>query len=265
MGDQGAINRDTPRARAAGAEGSSTTNSPTVDPRDLAERVVVALSPVQIYGLSALADGKGVVTIVGAVRTERDYERAEIAAADVPGVTRVVNHLVVDTLAGSTPVDRTIVEPEIAAEIELNHLHFASGTEIDFNGNAGTTDTAESAAEDVPFFAPTDPPVVRAPRDDEGFQVAGGFSETSMDSPIELEQLPSHLLSGDDEIARLVRMALREDAGTTDLPIAVHVRRGIVYLRGVVQSLAEVELAEGVASRVPGVDEVREELEVVGM
>lgn len=267
MGDQGATNRDNPRAQAAGAQaqGAPASNSPALDPRDLAERVVVALSPVQIYGLSALADARGVVTLVGAARTEREFERAEKIAASVPGVTRVLNHLVVDTLAGSTQVDRTIADPELAAEIELNQLNMISGTEVDFNGNAGTTDTAESAAEDVPFFAPTDPPVLRAPRADEGYQVAGGFSETSMDAPIELEQLPRQLMSGDDEIARLVRMALSEDAGTTDLPIAVHVRRGIVYLRGIVQSLAEVELAEGVVSRVPGVEEVREELEVVGM
>lgn len=265
MGDQGAINRDTPKARTSGAPNSPSAKQPTVDPRDLAAQVVVALSPVQIYGLSAIADAKGLVTLVGAVRTEREFERAGAAAARVPGVSRVMNHLVVDTLAGSTPVDRTVTEPELAAEIELNHLHLAPGTEIDFNRNVGTTDTAESAAEDVPFFAPTDPPVIRAPRADEGYQVAGGFAETSLDAPIGLEQLPRQLLSSDEEIGRLVRMALSEDAGTTDLPIRVHVHRGIVHLRGVVQSLAEVELAEGVASQVPGVEEVREELEVVGI
>lgn len=265
MGDQGATNRDTLKRQAAGVRHSPNTTSSVIDPRDLAEQVVIALAPVQVYGLSVLADARGVVTLVGAVRTERDFERAEAAAAQVPGVTRVLNHLVVDTLAGSVPVDRTVVEPEAAAEIELNHLHFASGTEIDLNQDVGTTDTAESAADNVPYFPPTDPPVIRAPRADEGYQVAGGFSETSLDAPIELEQLPRQLMSSDGEIARLVRMALREDAGTTDLPIHVHVRHGVVYLRGIVQSLAEVELAEGVASRVPGVEDVRDELEVVGI
>ncbi|HEX5414224.1 MAG TPA: BON domain-containing protein [Chloroflexota bacterium] len=265
MGDPGATNRDTRKRQAAAARNSPKAKSSAVNPRDLAEQIVVALAPVQVYGLSALADARGVVTLVGAVRTERDFERAAAAAVGVPGVTRVLNHLVVDTLTGSMPIERTVTDPATSAEIELNHLYFAPGLQTDFDEDVGTTDTAEAAADNVPYFPPTDPPVVRAPRADEGYQVAGGFAETALDAPIELEQLPRRLLTGDDEIARLVRMALREDAGTTDLPIHVRVRHGVVFLRGVVQSLAEVELAEGVASRVPGVEEVQDELEVVGI
>lgn len=41
-------------------------------------------------------------------------------------------------------------------------------------------------------------------------------------------------------------------------------RDGVVYLRGRVGSLEDVELAEAVAEQVPGVDEVEEELEVEG-
>ena len=263
MGDQG---RPQPKRRAAGPGGSPapTPARAVRDPGELAEMAIVALVPVQIYGLTTTADAQGVVTLTGAVRTERDYERAHSLAAEIPGVSRVENNLVVDTLTGSTPVDRTIIEPELAAEIELNNLHFAQGTEVSLNRNVGTTDTAEATAENVPFFAPTDPPVTRAPRDAEGFEVVGGFSETSLDAPIGLEQLPNQLLNGDDQLARLVRLALQEDAETADLTIAVNVLRGVVHLRGVVESLTDAETAEAVAARVPGVVEVHEDLEVVG-
>jgi len=265
VGDQGQSHRGKAKAAAAGRGESPNPQPPIRDPGELADMIIVALVPVQVYGLTATADRRGVVTLSGAVRTEREFERAHALAARVPGVTRVINQLVIDTLTGSTPIDRTIVDPELAAEIELNHLHFAQGTEVSLNRHVGTTDTAESTAENVPFFAPTDPPTKRAPRGAEGFEVTGGFSETSLDAPIELEQLPTQLLDSDGELARLVRMALQEDAETADLPIAVNVRRGIVHLRGSVESLADVEIAEAVAVRVPGVIEVKEDLEVAGL
>jgi osmotically-inducible protein OsmY len=51
---------------------------------------------------------------------------------------------------------------------------------------------------------------------------------------------------------------------TTDLAVRVAVRNGVVYLRGAVSSLDDAESAEEVASRVPGVAEVVEELDVAG-
>jgi len=71
--------------------------------------------------------------------------------------------------------------------------------------------------------------------------------------------------TGDDEIARQVRLALKEDAGTADLPIYVAVRNGIVHLRGVVPSLADSDLVEEIAWQVPGVVDVVDEMEVIGV
>jgi osmotically-inducible protein OsmY len=57
--------------------------------------------------------------------------------------------------------------------------------------------------------------------------------------------------------------AIRNDAYTTDLDIDVTVENGIVYLRGRVNSLDDVEQAEEVAGSVEGVVDVEEELEII--
>jgi len=228
---------------------------------ELASLAIMALSPLPIYGLIVTVGPDGAVTIDGAVRTERDRRSAE-RAARVPGAQAVINQLIVDPQVGSLPLNRAVLSPELAAEIELNQLAVAPGTEIDLNERIGTTDTAVATDEAEPYFPPTDPPVRRASRQHEGIEVVGGFSPTSLDAPIDLEQLPRALLTGDDEIAREVRLALREDAATGDLAIRVIVRHGVVRLRGLVAGLGDVEAAEEVASRVPNVIEVIEELEV---
>ena len=241
----------------------SASNTSAIE--DMLQRVRVALSTVPIHGLTLSSNEPGVVAIDGAVRTDEAYRRAQQLAAQGPGVRRVINRLIVDPLVGSMPVRRTVTEPELAAEIDLNHQHFATSTEERLNDMVGTVDTAVAADEAEPYFPPTDPVVRRAPREQGGFTVVGGFSPTSLDAPIDLEQLPRPLTSGDDQIAREVRLALKEDAATSDLPIHVAVREGVVTLRGIVPTMADTDLAEEVASRVPGVVEVREELEVVGV
>lgn len=256
-----------PPARAAEPTGlthhvSVPRNQPSLT--DLLQRVRVALSTVQIYGLTLSSDPEGVVYLDGVVRTEEAFTAAQRLAEATPGVRTVVNRLVVDTLTGSMPVRRTVTSPELAAEIVLNNVQFASPTERSLNDVIGTIDTAIATDEGEPFFPPTDPVVRRAARTEGGYTVVGGFSQTALDAPTDPEQLPRALQAGDDEIARRVRLALAADAGTADLPIFVSVHRGVVRLRGLVPSLADSDLAEEVAARVPGVVEVQDEIDVVG-
>ena len=261
-------NPPSPRQETAHSAATQMPRTPPAAQTSLADvlrQVRVALSPVAVYGLTISSDQPGVAYLAGAVRTEHDFELAERLAAESPGIEKVVNCLVVDPLVGSMPVQRTVLSPELAAEIELNHLHFAQGTENRFNDPIGTTNTSEASDEAEPYFPPTDPVVKRAPRNAQGIEVVGGFSPTSLESPIDLEQLPRRLLCGDDEIARQVRLALEQDASTADLPIYTTVRQGIVHLRGTVLTLADAEAAEAVAARVPGVIEVQEELDVDGV
>src|SRR5205823_6519071 len=108
-------------------------------------------------------------------------------------------------------------------------------------------------------FAPTDPVLTTDDRGRVG--VLNGFSPTSSDS---LEVAPSTLddRPGDEAIADAVRDALRRDARTTALDVDVLVREGVVHLRGEVEDLLDVESAQEVASRVPGVVEVVDQTKV---
>ncbi len=254
--------RGSPRAHHSPAPPPSEVAE---SPGDILERVRTTLSTVQIYGLILSSDREGRVSLDGAVRTEEAYLAAERLARQVPGVRQVINRLTVDPLVGSMPIERTVTNPELAAEVELNNTSFARSTEDRLNEMIGTTDTAIAADEAEPFFAPTDPVIDRAPREVGGYTVVGGFAPTSLDAPIDLEQLPRSVMTGDDEIARQVRLALKEDAGTADLPIYVAVRNGIVHLRGVVPSLADSDLVEDIAWQVPGVVDVVDEMEVIGV
>lgn len=92
------------------------------------------------------------------------------------------------------------------------------------------------------------------------WQVIGGLQSSSMES-VEVERSSDGTL-GDEAIAEAVRRELLEDSATTDLDVRVTVREGIVRLHGRVPYLEDAESAEEVASRVPGVLEVREELEI---
>lgn len=150
-------------------------------------------------------------------------------------------------------------------ENDLAPIDVIVGTEIDLNESIGTTDTAIATEEAQPFFPPTDPPTRTVAREDGGIEVVGGFTGTSLDAPVDLEELPPNLSIGDDEIARQVRLALLDDAGTTDLQVRVIVRDGVVVLRGVVDSLNDAELAVQVASELPSVIDVVDELEVPGV
>jgi len=109
---------------------------------------------------------------------------------------------------------------------------------------------------DAVFVPPTDP--VGTSR-----EVIGGLQLSSMDS-IDVARSSDGTL-GDEAIADAIRRELREDSATTALEVDVDVYRGIARLRGLVQDLDDAENAEEVAARVPGVIEVREELDVESM
>lgn len=105
-----------------------------------------------------------------------------------------------------------------------------------------------------PYVAPTDPPVVPGGRDT--IEVAEGFAATS-EGAEDRAGAP-----GDDEITARVLDLLRVDAATSGLNLQVDTIDGIVHLRGTVQSLDDTDLAAEVASRVPGVVDVVDQMTV---
>ena len=132
----------------------------------------------------------------------------------------------------------------------------------DFTGDVGTTDSQLAVEGTEPYFPPVDP-VVRPSDDSEGLEVVGGFAESAYDEA-ETEPASRVFPDPDDDLAQTVRRELAEDSATADLAprIKVTVRGRIVTLRGSVETIEDAEEVEAVAGRVPGVSEVREELDV---
>jgi osmotically-inducible protein OsmY len=65
---------------------------------------------------------------------------------------------------------------------------------------------------------------------------------------------------GDKALAEAVRRGLRDDAATTALDIEVEVWDRVAHLRGAVANPEDVDAAEAVAARVPGIGEVADDL-----
>lgn len=198
---------------------------------------------------------------MGQVTSDSVRREIGMAVSHLEGVRAVRNELQVEYV--NPEGSHLTYHPERASEMqEQGGDVVGQGTETDFNEVRGTSDVMEASSEAEPYFPPTDLVVRSAPETSEGFEVVGGFSDTSMDEVSDGQDSVSSVERGDEAIADDVRRELREDSLTTDLDIRVYVRQGVVHLRGSVATLEDAEAAEEVAARVPGVAEVREDLEV---
>ena len=241
----------------------------------LAERIERQIE--EQAGLQVVVEAsEGTIVLSGRVESAEARAAAEAIAAGLAPDTRIDNNLEVEERLTDTAVDLTAAEPHVfgrlpedVAEIEQ------AGDELnpDFTDQPLDTTGVEDLSElpldtsrteavdeaDNVTFPPTDPVIATGTQRDA--QVLGGFSATSMDA-VEVEPSALDNQLGDEAIADAVRRELREDASTTDLRIEVLVHGGVVRLRGAVAGMEDAENAEDVASRVPGVREVVEELEV---
>jgi hypothetical protein len=113
---------------------------------------------------------------------------------------------------------------------------------------------AISATEGDPaWLARADPPIL--PRGTDRAVVPGAMDD--LEEEDEPDEVPS-----DDMIAARVRRLLRSDSATSMLRIQVSVEDGVVTLQGLVQTLEDTDNAAEVASRVAGVIDVVDELDV---
>lgn len=195
-------------------------------------------------GVSAVCE-EGHVILDGVVSTdERSYE-LEAIARRISGVQSVTNDLMVERFDAA--VDNVVEGIDLTP---------------DFNADVGTGDASEAVSEAEPYFPPTDP-VVKSDRSRDGIEMLGGFAEGA-DVEGALANLPGPP-RGDDEVRDAVLAALHLNSETTDLTVQVEVENAVVTLSGVVPSLEDVDLVESVAAGIPGVEEVREELQIEGM
>ena len=188
----------------------------------------------------------------GDAEVVNDFDAARAGGDDVAEVVDEEPDLATTPhTLGATGDVAADVEPSLVDQEILSDPIAASG---------GPNDLIDPVADgDEVYVPPTDPVIAADARGN--VEVLGGFSETSTDG---LSPVPSASDGrlGDEAIEDAVRAALRRDAATTSLEIEVLVRDGVAHLRGRVSDLDDADNAEDVASRVPGVREVKEELEV---
>ncbi len=165
-------------------------------------------------------------------------------------------------------------EPPMSSNADVLNLddrYLVSGEQAGYNmgfgdpdEDEGTTDVQAAIEDGLTYFAPTDPVIDTRLGGLEGAGVSGGFAGSSLDEVgAPSSELDPPLEAGrhlsDDDLAAAVVRALAEDSYTTDLPIEVSARHGVVYLRGRVDSMNDADMAIAVAGDVPGVEEVNDD------
>jgi osmotically-inducible protein OsmY len=241
---------------------------------ELAQRLARALSEEMGFPIGVtIAEGR--ITLSGvADSAEARASAAESVAGLAPGVPiqnditiaegttmRTENGYEDENRPGDMrpPAGSESIEGEEMSELDAGFTDQPLETNEINVANDSIPDLDEDAEPDPTFFAPTDPVLKLGERG--GAEVLGGFTPTS-DTSDEVDLSVEDHQPGDEAIADAVRRELKEDALTTDLPIEVVVERGVVHLQGSVPSQEEAEGAQDVASRVPGVREVLDELEL---
>ncbi len=225
-----------------------------------------------------VGEAGGAIILSGVVTSEADRRRIEAAALALAQGRRIENNLEVERFVQQEGFEEGWAEgaaeavPEEAEEspdvlpLSEEFDTYLRGEPLETNEINVVDDSvydADPGAEPEPaYFAPTDPVIDSDARGN--VEVLGGFTPTSMSSE-DVEPSVEDTTAGDEALADAVRRELREDASTTDLRVDVEVEEGVVYLRGRVAGLEDVENAEAVASTVPGVREVIEEFEVGAM
>jgi osmotically-inducible protein OsmY len=217
----------------------------------------------------------GALILSGIVDSEESRQAVlDIVTAAAPAGTPIDDQLDIDVILPTGVDDFASQDPSADLEDTEDDL-IADGSELepDFTDQPGFSDPLAAAgaetsededlAESGDVYTPPIDPVIST--DAHGAaQVLGGFG-LEADDHVSVEPSAEDRRPGDEALADAVRRELAEDSATTDLNVLVFVRNGIVHLRGQVSDLDDADNAESVASRVPGVQEVIEELDVAGL
>jgi osmotically-inducible protein OsmY len=227
-------------------------------------------------GLQVIVErSDGALVLSGVVDSEEARQAAlDIVTQAAPPDTPIDDQLDIQALLPTSVDDFASDDPTAELATSADDL-VAEGGELepDFTDLPGFSDPlqapgAESSddedmAESGEVYTPPIDPVVTT--DAHGAaHVLGGFDLDAEDD-LSVERSAEDRRPGDEALAEAIRRELAEDSATTDLRIFVAVRRGIAHLRGQVADLDDVDNAESVAARVPGVLDVVEELEVEGL
>ena len=213
-----------------------------------------------------------VARLIGPVDSIRLHEAALDLAGSVDGVRDIEDEISYEVISPDMVTEPNDDDEQFGYADRQSLQDDISDEDGDFSGSPGTVNQIEVIEDGATYFPPVDPVVepVRGPRE---LEVVGGFQEEATDDTEEEsaeafdESVPlgegTRLIQrDDDDILDDVNRELREDSETTTLKLHVSVRRGVVTIRGEVQSIDDAENAESVASRVPGVVEVVDRTEI---
>ncbi len=197
---------------------------------------------------------------------DRQDEDDELFSGDPDGIDHETSRDAVDPISSNADVLNLSSEYLLNDEQSGYNLGFGDPDE-----DLGTTDAIAAIEDGLTYFAPVDPVISSRTSDRQGAVVAGGFASGSRDeltAPTDLLAAPlepDRVLS-DDDLAEAVVEALRTASYTTDIPVEVSARNGVVYLRGQVGSMDDAEQVMAVAGDVQGVVDVNDdELDYEGM
>jgi hypothetical protein len=155
-------------------------------------------------------------------------------------------------------------EPEVDA-VAAGAVRIEDLTDLELR--EGETSNPDIAAEEgLTWVAPVDPPVVPDPDDPQGARIAAGFGVSAEDESYDTSNR-AELITAEDDFEGRIREALLADAATTEYAdqIVIGTRGATVVIRGIVDDIDDTDTIVEVISRVSGVDEVIEELEVRGI
>jgi hypothetical protein len=165
----------------------------------------------------------------------------------------------------STPIDEFSLE-----ELEEQISEQRRAYELDEDGPVDTQHSDGSAydgyiaqQQGLVYTPPDDPPIL--PSDDlQGAEIASGFGRAMEEADSLLsEDFPERFAERDEHLAEQIRTALRINGETSQHDaIEVEVAEGIVYLKGDVETLDDVDVILTVVRDVPGVVDIEEELRV---
>lgn len=204
-----------------------------------------------------------VARLIGPVDSVRLRDAAIDLASSVDGIRQVDDEMSFEVVSPDMVTDPEDNDEEFGYADAQSLQDDIPDEDDDFSATEGTVDQILVIEEGETYFPPVDP-VVEPARGRRGLEVVGGFQAEATDD-IEDEQdeafadsvpldAESRLLDrDDDDIREDVLRELREDSETMTMNLDVTVVRGVVVLRGQVQSIDDAESAESVASRVPGV------------
>ncbi len=222
-----------------------------------------------------VAQDEGGIVLSGRVGSEEERRIAEYIAGSVAPDRQIKNNLDVERFlpvgsAGSKPLPSDEANGEIPASV-AEFRQEGHALEPGVSSQPLETDDLNVSHEDVvdevepdesepAYFPPTDLVIGSTGRG--SVDVLGGFAASSEDDG-GVRRSAGDNQPGDEALADAIRQELSEDALTADLPIDVEVSEGVAHLYGVVPDLVDAENAEEVASRVPGVHEVIDELDTL--